>query len=303
MLNVIWFLADKLDSMKIRDVPKNGLSVRVATKRLRNPEGRDDNAYLRTVLDRLLGIQLHGEYSIKEEGQERENRDWGAVLISQWEFQEGGSMVELLLPPAAIHALRAPHTFAKIEVMATYKLGGHARRLYAALADKKRMRQTYWEYSTNELRLLFDTRGKYATWGDFRRYVLLPALDEINDFGTVSVKMTTRKEGRSIVGARFDWNWKDPHEATETMLENERHAIARRRQEDGRDMPPLSDDVQNKPDDFDKVDFDKWRAKNPDGKFRDYSVDLKRGSTYWRQSADERADIAAQILRETGFRS
>ena len=276
MLNVIWFLADKLDSMKIRDVPKNGFSVRVPTKRLRNPEGRDDNAYLRTVLDRLLGIQLHGEYSIKEDGKERETRDWGAVLLSQWEFQEGGSMVELLLPPAAIHALRAPHTFAKIEVMATYKLGGHARRLYAALADKKRMRQTYWEYTIEELRLLFDTKKKYPKWAKFNAHVLAPALEEINDFGTVSVKMTTRKEGRSIVGARFDWDWKDPHEATETMLENERHAMARRKREAARDMPPLSDEGENVPADFDQGDFEDWKYANPNGLFRNYLKDAER---------------------------
>ena len=280
MLNVIWVLADKLDSMKIRKVPKEGTIIRLPTSRLRNPEGRDDNAYLKTVLKRLTGLQLEGEYSIQEDGAERETREWGAVLIAQWEFREGGSMVELLLPPAAVHALRAPQTFAKIEVMATYKLGGHARRLYAALADKKRMDRRYWEYSIDDLRVLFDTRGKYVTWGDFRRYVLLPAFEEINDFGTVTVKMTPRKEGRSIVGVRFDWDWKDPHDAAETMLENERHAMARRKQEAARDMPPLSSDEVNDRNDFDKVDFERWQAKNPGAKFRDYLNDLKIGADY-----------------------
>ena len=46
------------------------------------------------------------------------------------------------MPPAAIQAIRAPKTFAKIEITAAYRLKGHARRLYAALADKKHMGQT-----------------------------------------------------------------------------------------------------------------------------------------------------------------
>ena len=281
MLNVIWVLADKLDSMKIREVSKEGTIVRLPTARLRNPEGRDDNAYLKTVLKRLTGLQLEGEYSIKDEGKERENRPWGAVLIAQWELQEGGSMVELLLPPAAVHALRAPQTFAKIEVMATYKLGGHSRRLYAALADKKRMRHPFWEYTIEELRLLFDTREKYPKWAKFNAHVLTPALEEINDFGTVTVKMTPRKEGRSIVGVRFDWDWKDPHDAAETMLENERHATARRKDKDGREMPPLSDDEKSR-NDFDKADFEDWKFKNPHGQFRQYLDDVAR-----REAADK----------------
>ena len=65
--------------------------------------------------------------------------------------------------------------------------------------------------------------------------VLTPALEEINDFGTVTVKATPKNVGRSV---RFDWHWKDPHAATETAVENERHSHARRKAQETADAPP-----------------------------------------------------------------
>lgn len=72
-----------------------------------------------------------------------------------------------------------------------------------------------------------------------RQWVLDPALEAINDFGTVSVKMTPEKIGRSVNAIRFDWQWKDPHEASETAGENERHSGARRKEQKAADAPPM----------------------------------------------------------------
>lgn len=150
-------------------------------------------------------------------------------------------MCRLLIPPAAIAAIRAPETFAKIEITAAYKLKGHARRLYAALADKKRMGKPYWAFTLDELRRIFDCADKYPKWAKFAVHVLQPALDEINDYGTVSVRATPEKSGRSIVGVRFDWQWKTIDEARETSEENDKPAIARRKPDLPRDAPPLTD--------------------------------------------------------------
>ncbi len=51
--------------------------------------------------------------------------------------------------------------------------------------------------------------------------------------------MTPIKSGRSIAAVRFDWKWKDPHEATETAIENERHSKTRRKQQERNDASPL----------------------------------------------------------------
>ena len=46
------------------------------------------------------------------------------------------------------------------------------------------MGQKHWEYSLDELQggSVFDLNGKYSKWYDFSRYVLTPALEEVNDF-------------------------------------------------------------------------------------------------------------------------
>ena len=232
MLAVLWGVADELDRRRIPSNTRDAVWLEIPSKRLRDPDGRDDNFWLRECLDRLTGIQLKGEYR---------GDPWGAVVLAEWHLTQGGSMCRLLIPPAAIAAIRAPETFAKIEITAAYKLKGHARRLYAALADKKRMGQPYWTFSLADLHTVFDTQGQYKKWFDFRRYVLQPALDEINDYGTVTVQAAPEKSGRAIVGIRFDWQWKTIDEARETDEENAKPAIARRKPDLPRDAPPLTD--------------------------------------------------------------
>ena len=58
-------------------------------------------------------MKLSGEYR---------SDPWAAVLLAQYEFRKGGSITRLLIPPAAVHAITAPKTYAKIEVHAAYKL-------------------------------------------------------------------------------------------------------------------------------------------------------------------------------------
>lgn len=232
MLAVIWGIAHELDQQRVPANCENSVWLEIPSARLRNPEGRNDNHWLKKNFDRLMGLKLEGDYR---------GNEWGAVVLAQWEVTQGGSISRLLIPPAAIHAIRAPDTFSRIEMAAAYQLKGHARLLYAALADKKRMRQTYWEYSLSELQNdVFTLKGKYAKWYDFSRYVLTPALEEVNEYGTVKVTMKTTKKGKAIDKIRFDWEWKSIDEARVTDEENERHKAARHKSSDGT-APPLTD--------------------------------------------------------------
>ena len=155
-------------------------------------------------------------------------------------------MARILVPPLGVHVLRSPSTFTKIEADAAHRLTGHGRRLYAILADKKRLGRPYWTFTLNELKALLGVadRKTYEVWGAFRRYVLLPAIEAINDYGTVSVKMTPEKRGRSVAAVRFDWEWKDPRDAIDTMSENARHSKARRKIQDDTDAPPMIADQE-----------------------------------------------------------
>lgn len=235
MVATVWEIAGALDEGRTPAEVPNSVWLEIPTSRLRGEGSRADNVWLRECLERLTGIKLSGEYR---------GDPWGAVVLAEWHIEQGGSLARLLIPPAGVHALRSPANFTKIEAHAAHRLSGHARRLYAILADKKRLGRPSWRFAVDELRALMgvETQKSYDVWGAFRRSVLDPAVAAINDYGTVSVKMTPEKLGRSVHAVRFDWIWKDPHAATETAKENERHSGTRRKFQTTDDAPPMIED-------------------------------------------------------------
>jgi len=258
MVSAVWEIAAVLDEQRVAATVPNAVWLEIPTKRLRGEGSRADNVWLRECLDRLTGVKLSGEYR---------GDPWGAVVLAEWHITQGGSMARLLIPPAGIHALRSPTNFTKLEAHAAHRLTGHGRQLYAILADKKRLGRPYWTFALEELRALMNVDGKasYDRWNNLRQWVLEPALEAINDYGTVSVKMTTEKRGRSVYAVRFDWQWKDPHEATETVVENDRHSVARHKEQAIADAPPL---IEDKPEpalvwwgELSGAEHDQWAEK------------------------------------------
>lgn len=241
MVSTVWEIAAALDEQRVPATVPNAVWLEVPTIRLRGEGSRADNVWLRECLDRLTGVKLSGEY---------QGDPWGAVVLAEWHITQGGSMSRLLIPPAGVYALRSPSNFTKIEAHAAHRLSGHGRQLYALLADKKRLGRPYWTFTLDELRALMgvDAQKSYSRFNTFRQRVLGPAIEAINDYGTVTVKMTLEKRGRAVHAVRFDWNWKDPRQAAETVAENERHRNTRRRQQDTDGAPPLiADEPQPEP--------------------------------------------------------
>lgn len=239
MVSVVWELAHCLDAARVDASRDETVELVIPTQQLRGPDGRSDNTNLRQWLDRLTGLKLQGEYR---------GDPWAAVMVAQYEFRGGGALVRIIIPPAAVKALRSGETFAKIETAAAHQLPGHARRLYALLADKKRLGKPEWTFELAELRSLMgvaETRS-YARWAEFSRTVLTPAMDGINDYGTVTVTMEPVRCGRSIQAVKFSWSWKTLDDARVTDEENERHSVARRKDApEHPDAPPL---VESEPD-------------------------------------------------------
>lgn len=236
MVSAVWEISAALDEQRIPANVPNSVWLEVPTLRLRGEGGRADNVWLRQCLERLTGVKLSGEHR---------GDPWGAVVLAEWHISEGGSLARLLIPPAGIHALRSPSNFTKIEAAAAHRLTGHGRQLYALLADKKRLGRPYWVFDLSEMRALMGVseQKSYSRFNTFRQRVLDPAVEAINDYGTVTVKMTTEKRGRKVHAVRFDWCWKDPHDAAETTLENDRHSTARRKVQETSDAPPIIEDA------------------------------------------------------------
>jgi len=261
-ITVLWVMADELDRRRIPSDVEDAVWLEIPSKRLRDPDGRDDNFWLRKCLKRLSKIEIGGIYK---------DTAWGAVMVAEWHMQENGSITRILMPPAAIKALRSPETFAKIETFAAYKLSKNAKKLYGSLADKKRMtkREPYWIYELEELQRIIGTDDKksYKQWYEFRRWVLEPIIKEINDYGTVTISMKPIKTGRSITAVRFDWEWKSIDEARETDEENQRHSVARRKQQpDEPDAPPTITSGADRL----KQEWLDWSNANPGGIYSDF---------------------------------
>jgi hypothetical protein len=237
MVSALWEIAAVLDEDRVPANVPNAVWLTIPTTRLRGPEARPDNVWLRECLERMTGLKLTGQHRGDE---------WGAVLVAEWHITEGGSKARILIPPAGVHALRSPGNFVKIETTAAHRLPPHARRLYALLADRKRQREPYAQWSVDNLRGLLgvDDKRSYDVWAQLAKRVLTPAVEAINDYGTVRVTMTPVKSGRSVAAVRFDWQWKDPHEATETVAENERHSTARRKEQASNGAPPIIEDEE-----------------------------------------------------------
>ena len=229
MLATLWEIANVLDEQRIPAKVDHSVELTIPTQRLRSPDGRSDNVNLRQWLDKLNGLKLQGEHR---------GDPWGAVVVGEYHIERGGTVARIHVMPAAVLALRSADTFAKIETAAAHQLPGHARRLYAILADKKRLGKPEWTFDLDQLRTLMGVaeNSGYQRWNNFRARVIDPAVEAINDYGTVSVVMETVKRGRAVHAVKFKWSWKTLDEAQVTDEENERHSVARRK-----DVPTIAD--------------------------------------------------------------
>lgn len=265
---IIWEIAHELDYRKfcrsLPDDPDASVWLTFASARLRNPDGRDDNFYIKKRLKKLQGISFEGNH---------DGTEWGAVLVSEYRIKQGGSIIEICIPPAGVKTVLAPNIFAKIEAEAKYRMKGAAALLYTHLAAKKSLKNKFYEYDLEEIYEVCQCSGKYPRFADFNRYILKPAIDDINTFGTVKLKVTYRKTGRSVTGLRIDWDWKTPHEAHDTSKANDNHSSSRGKEGDGT-APPLTDYQEKQ-----AISYIDWQRENPGASYGEYKAwEQEKGS-------------------------
>lgn len=79
--------------------------------------------------------------------------------------------------------------------------GQYSPRLYEILKSYQKNNRE-WFFDLDELKHLLDCQT-YDRWPDFRRRVLEPAIEEINQFSDLAVDFDTEKEGRRIARITF----------------------------------------------------------------------------------------------------
>ena len=96
-------------------------------------------------------------------------------------------------------------------------------RIYELLSQyKDNQKRTI---SVNDFRYMLDLGNKYATIKDLKKYIITPALDEINRLSNLTVKFSQTKHGREITNFVFDYLPKEVKKITPKKIQDTKPII------------------------------------------------------------------------------
>lgn len=162
----------------------------------------------------IFGMEMRHAYdAMKEAANRLFNRDVrryeGGKVVERmrWVFhvkyQAGAGYVELGFSPTV-----APHLSLINREFTSYQLrqiGGlnsfYAIRIYELM--RQFLKTGNRECSLTRIKEILDITEKYKNVKDLKKWVLVPAIKEVNDRTDIEVEMESMKKGRSIVGFRF----------------------------------------------------------------------------------------------------
>ena len=106
----------------------------------------------------------------------------------------------------------------------------YAVSLYENIAQMVNLeRKTSHIYSLEEFRQLMGVQnGRYKTFGELNKYVLKPAVMEINALASFGLSVLPVKEGKRVVKIHVGWWQKDPEALRDTLNELQATKVGRR---------------------------------------------------------------------------
>jgi len=130
------------------------------------------------------------------------------VWVSGIEYVDDEATLNLYFAPKIIpylSQLSGNFTAYKLKHISKFK-SKYGIRLYELLIQWKAIGSR--EITIEEFRDKFDLVDKYPSIKDLKKYVLEPALGDINEHSNMIVKMGQRKRGKRIAALQFDFNLK-----------------------------------------------------------------------------------------------
>ena len=186
------------------------------------------------ILDfcKVIGIEINGDaYNrVKETIKSLADKSWWLTFtekketlfrwINEAEIEKGNGIIKLQLSNhLKPYLLELKQNFTKYELINVLSLRSkYSIRLYELL--KSYLWQGGWQVSVKEIRELLETEGKYKEFKDFRKRVLNPAIEEINGYTDLQIKMTTLKSGKTISHLHFKIDEKLGYQMTIDMVMN-----------------------------------------------------------------------------------
>jgi len=198
LLHTVW---DELGETVVHEIP-----IRDITRIFRDLHSRHHTDWIWESAERLADTKVRW---IRTEGDKR-YKGVGHLFSAETEeeLRERGTL-RFNFPPLLIPILKDPRRFARLRTHFLIELSGkYAVTLYELLESVANKAIPDLRASVEKLRQWLKVpEGKLLRWQDFRRYVLEPAVKQINANPTgagFQVQMRLVKEGRAIKGVVFE---------------------------------------------------------------------------------------------------
>jgi replication initiator protein len=198
LLHAVW---DELGEKVIHEIP-----IREITRLFRDLRGRHHTDWIWESAERLADTKVRW---IRTEGDKR-YKGVGHLFGAETEdeVREQGTL-RFHFPPLLVPILKDPRRFARLRTHFLIELSGkYSVTLYELLESVANKEVPELRARVDELRQWLKVpEGKLLRWQDLRRYVLEPAVRQINDNPTGAgfrVRMKVVKESRAITGVVFE---------------------------------------------------------------------------------------------------
>ena len=115
--------------------------------------------------------------------------------------------------------LQLQKNFTAYDIQNVVKLGVYPVRVYELLKQYQSI--GHRTIRVDEMKIMFEVEDKYRLFGDFNRWVIRPAIKEINAYTDLLVTETEKvKEGRRVVAMKFSFRQKNEIELAEMRGED-----------------------------------------------------------------------------------
>ncbi|TXF89316.1 replication initiation protein [Neolewinella aurantiaca] len=115
--------------------------------------------------------------------------------------------------------LQLQKNFTAYDLQNVVKLGVYPIRVYELLKQYQTI--GHRTIRVDEMKIMFEVEDKYRLFGDFNRWVIRPAIKEINEYTDLMVTDTEKvKEGRRVVAMKFTFRQKNEIELAEMRGED-----------------------------------------------------------------------------------
>jgi plasmid replication initiation protein len=185
----------------------------------------DSYAYLRDGARSLMSKKFVLNYEEKGVNREKlyhilrtvdvmQNGEEGKLGASNNEYID--VVVEDVMRPLL---LQLQKNFTAYDLQNVVKLGVYPIRVYELLKQYQSI--GHRKIRVDEMKIMFEVEDKYRLFGDFNRWVIRPAIKEINKYTDLLVTDTEKlKEGRRVVAMRFAFRLKTEIELAEMRGED-----------------------------------------------------------------------------------